>query len=80
MTPLVASCAAVVVLAVASMAHVGSPDTFFAGKAGPYDVRVSVRLPGVIPGPRAGRRFASSARPSRTISTSASAPGSGTSA
>jgi hypothetical protein len=30
--------------------HVGSPDTFFAGKAGPYDVRVSVRLPGVIPG------------------------------
>ena len=38
------------VLAAASMAHVGSPDTFFAGKAGPYDVRVSVRLPGVIPG------------------------------
>src|SRR5690349_185861 len=32
------------------MAHVGSPDTFFTGKAGPYDVRVSVRLPGVIPG------------------------------
>jgi hypothetical protein len=38
------------VLAIASMAHVGSPDTFFAGKAGAYDVRVSVRLPGVIPG------------------------------
>jgi len=37
-------------LAVLSMAHVGSPDTFFGGKAGPYDVRVSVRLPGVIPG------------------------------
>ena len=32
------------------MAHVGSPDTFFAGMAGPYHVRVSVRLPGVIPG------------------------------
>lgn len=32
------------------MAHVGSPDTFFTGKAGPYAVRVSVRLPGVIPG------------------------------
>ena len=32
------------------MAHVGSPDTFFGGKAGPYDVRVTVRLPGVIPG------------------------------
>ncbi len=41
---------AVLLLAIASMAHVGSPDTFFAGKAGPYDVRVSVRLPGVIPG------------------------------
>jgi hypothetical protein len=37
-------------LAVLSMAHVGSPDTFFGGKAGPYDVRISVRLPGVIPG------------------------------
>jgi hypothetical protein len=37
-------------LAALSMAHVGSPDTFFTGKAGPYDVRVSVRLPGVIPG------------------------------
>jgi hypothetical protein len=32
------------------MAHVGSADTFFAGSAGPYPVRVSVRLPGVIPG------------------------------
>ena len=44
------ACAGVLVLAAASMAHVGSPDTFFAGKAGPYGVRVSVRLPGVIPG------------------------------
>ena len=42
--------AAAILLAALSMAHVGSPDTFFAGKAGPYDVRVSVRLPGVIPG------------------------------
>jgi len=41
---------AVLMLAALSMAHVGSPDTFFGGKAGPYDVRVSVRLPGVIPG------------------------------
>ena len=32
------------------MAHVGSPDTFFSGAAGPYNLRVSVRLPGVIPG------------------------------
>lgn len=42
--------AAAIVLALLSMAHVGSPDTFFAGDAGPYRVRVSVRLPGVIPG------------------------------
>jgi hypothetical protein len=41
---------AIALLALASMAHVGSPDTFFAGQAGPYPVRVSVRLPGVIPG------------------------------
>lgn len=40
----------VVLAALLSMAHVGSPDTFFAGQAGPYHVRVSVRLPGVIPG------------------------------
>jgi hypothetical protein len=31
-------------------AHVGSFDTFQTGKAGPYDVRVSVRPPEVIPG------------------------------
>jgi hypothetical protein len=37
-------------VALVSMAHVGSPDTFFVGDAGPYRVRVSVRLPGVIPG------------------------------
>jgi hypothetical protein len=37
-------------VALASMAHVGSPDTFFTGQAGPYPVRVTVRLPGVIPG------------------------------
>jgi hypothetical protein len=41
---------AVAVLAMASMAHVGSPDTFFTGDAGPYPIRVTVRLPGVIPG------------------------------
>jgi hypothetical protein len=37
-------------LALCSMAHVGSPDTFFTGSAGPYPVRVSLRLPGVVPG------------------------------
>jgi hypothetical protein len=34
----------------ATTAHVGSPDVFHAGKAGPYDVRVVVRPPAVIPG------------------------------
>ena len=37
-------------VALSTMAHVGSPDTFFVGNAGPYPVRVIVRLPGVIPG------------------------------
>jgi hypothetical protein len=41
---------AVLALALTSLAHVGSPNTFFAGTAGPYPVRVTVRLPGVIPG------------------------------
>ena len=31
-------------------AHVGSPDVWFEGSAGPYHVLVYVRLPGVIPG------------------------------
>jgi hypothetical protein len=31
-------------------AHVGSPDTWFEGQAGPYPVRVVVRAPGVVPG------------------------------
>ncbi len=31
-------------------AHIGSPDTWFEGMAGPYPVRVVVRAPGVIPG------------------------------
>ena len=33
-----------------SLAHVGSPDVIFDGKAGPYDVRVIVRVPSVVPG------------------------------
>jgi hypothetical protein len=33
-----------------SDAHVGSPDVIFDGKAGPYDVRVIVRVPAVVPG------------------------------
>jgi len=37
-------------LALATSAHVGSPDTWFEGTAGPYQVRIVVRSPGVIPG------------------------------
>jgi hypothetical protein len=37
-------------LVLGAQAHVGSPDTFFAGTAGPYAVRVTVRPPGVVPG------------------------------
>ena len=41
---------AVAGVALATSAHVGSPDTYFQGRAGPYPVRVIVRTPGVIPG------------------------------
>ncbi len=37
-------------LATPAAAHIGSPDIFFEGQAGPYPVRVMVRAPGVIPG------------------------------
>ncbi len=40
----------VMVLAMFTMAHVGSPDTWFEGQAGPYPVQVVIRLPGVVPG------------------------------
>lgn len=39
-----------VLIATISSAHVGSPDVFFQGKAGPYDIRVVVRPPEVVPG------------------------------
>src|SRR5881398_4233065 len=41
---------AVVGIALVASAHVGSPDTYFEGAAGPYPVRVVVRNPGVVPG------------------------------
>jgi len=37
-------------VALLAAAHVGSPDTFFEGDAGPYRIRVIVRPPGVVPG------------------------------
>ena len=42
--------AAIAALAFVSSAHVGSPDTYFEGPAGPYHVRVIIRTPGVVPG------------------------------
>src|SRR5437763_4406632 len=37
-------------IALVASAHVGSPDTYFEGSAGPYRLRVIVRNPGVVPG------------------------------
>jgi len=42
--------AAVGVIVLIASAHVGSPDTYFEGAAGPYSVRVIVKSPGVVPG------------------------------
>ena len=42
--------ASVVCLALVASAHVGSPDVFFTGHAGPYVVRVTIRPPAVVPG------------------------------
>lgn len=41
---------ALVLVSGAAFGHVGSPDVFFDGMAGPYKVYVSVRTPEVIPG------------------------------
>src|SRR5262245_57881779 len=37
-------------LALSAAAHVGSPNVFFEGKAGPHPVRVVLRPPAVLPG------------------------------
>jgi hypothetical protein len=42
--------AVLLLLPVGVRAHVGSPDTFFEGNAGPYRLFVTVRMPEVIPG------------------------------
>ena len=41
---------ALALLVVVTSAHVGSPDTWYAGNAGPYRVLVHIKAPGVIPG------------------------------
>src|SRR5204862_7462949 len=38
------------VMPLAALAHVGSPNVFFDGHAGPYPVRVSIRPPAALPG------------------------------
>ena len=38
------------VFAAAASAHIGSPDVFFQGKAGPYPLLIAIRPPDVIPG------------------------------
>jgi hypothetical protein len=30
--------------------HVGSPDVFYDGLVGPYPARITIRMPGVVPG------------------------------
>lgn len=40
----------IALLAMVVSAHVGSPDVFFVGRAGPYDIKVVVRPPEVVPG------------------------------
>ncbi|HKX16611.1 MAG TPA: hypothetical protein VJT33_01185 [bacterium] len=45
-----ASLAALAAVVLAASAHIGSPDTYYEGLAGPYRVRVIVRAPGVVPG------------------------------
>src|SRR5262252_6899991 len=46
----VAVLALVLVGGLASNAHVGSPDVYYEGDAGPYHLYVTVRVPQVIPG------------------------------
>jgi len=46
----IAHVAAVAAATLVLSAHVGSPDTYYEGSAGPYRVRVIVRSAGVVPG------------------------------
>ena len=46
----IARCAAAVSLAMVLAAHVGSPDVYYNGMAGPYVVDVAIRPPQVVPG------------------------------
>ena len=48
--PLKFACIAFLLGAFTLQAHVGSPDVFFEGNAGPYPVAIAIRPPNVIPG------------------------------
>lgn len=37
-------------LSATAQAHVGSPDVFFNGMVGPWPTRITIRMPGVVPG------------------------------
>jgi len=50
MRSLVARVAAVATVVVVCSAHVGSPDAWYEGSAGPYHVVVQIVTPGVVPG------------------------------
>ena len=40
----------IALLTFTARAHVGSPDIFYDGKVGPYPARITIRMPGVVPG------------------------------
>jgi len=42
--------AGITLLYMVAAAHVGSPDAWYEGNAGPYNVTINVQLPGVVPG------------------------------
>ena len=46
----IASLAVAILIAGECLAHIGSPDVFFQGDAGPYHLVVSIRTPQMIPG------------------------------
>lgn len=50
LVPAIRRVAALALVSVVASAHVGSPDAWFEGSAGPYKVTVQVQLPGVVPG------------------------------
>ena len=49
-TRIVATSAIVLTVRLSLSAHVGSPDVYYEGDAGPYHLFVTVRVPQVIPG------------------------------